>query len=237
MTSIFDETGREVGATAVEILEAEVVRVKGDKDGYEAVQVGAGQAKKLGKSVAGQGKGKSYKVLKEFPVLRDGIKAGDKLGIEQLEAGERVQVSATSKGKGFQGTIKRYNFSRGPMTHGSRNKRRPGSIGGTGAQRVFAGQKMPGRMGNQTVTQRNLRVAAVHSDDKVVLLDGSVPGPPGSLVTITSLAEAGDPIPEEPKSQPQEQPKAKHDDADEQPAGDAKPAPQEAPKAEAKEDK
>lgn len=186
MTSIFDETGRQVGATAVEVMPAEVLRQKSaNKDGYEAIVVGAGEAKeaRVGKSVRGQSQGKARRVLKEFPKETT-------LGLDQLKAGERVKVSAVSKGKGFQGTVKRHNFSRGPMTHGSRNKRRPGSIGGTGAQRVFAGQKMPGRMGNATVTQRNLRIAAIHAEDNLLLLDGSVPGPAGSLVTITSDAPA-----------------------------------------------
>jgi large subunit ribosomal protein L3 len=191
MTQIFDPAnGGALGVTVVEVLPAKVTRVKtADSDGYEAVVVGAGEKKRAGKALLGQADGKTaFQLLKEFRGLS--VAAGDTLGLDQFEAGEDVQVSAVSKGKGFQGTIKRHNFSRGPKTHGSRNYRRPGSIGGTGASRVFPGQKMPGRMGNETVTQRGLKVAAIHPEDNVLLLHGSVPGKPGTVVTITSRADA-----------------------------------------------
>lgn len=191
MTQIFDPAnGGALGVTAVEVLPTTVTRVKtAESDGYDAVVVGAGEKKRAGKVLLGQADGKkAYQLLKEFRGLS--VKTGDTLSIDQFEAGEDVQVSAVSKGKGFQGTIKRHNFSRGPKTHGSRNYRRPGSVGGTGAARVFAGQKMPGRMGNETVTQRGIRVAAIHAEDNVVLLHGSVPGKPGTVVTITSRADA-----------------------------------------------
>jgi large subunit ribosomal protein L3 len=191
MTQIFDPAnGGALGVTVIEVMPATVTRVKtAESDGYEAALVGAGEKKRAGKALLGQHDGKTaFKVLKEFRDLP--AKAGDTLGLDQFEAGEDVQVSSVSKGKGFQGTIKRHNFSRGPKTHGSRNYRRPGSIGGTGASRVFPGQKMPGRMGNQTVTQRGLQIAAIHTDDNVLLLKGSVPGKPGTLVTVTSRADA-----------------------------------------------
>lgn len=190
MTQIFDPTtGGALGVTAVEVLPATVIRLKtADSDGYEAAVVGAGERKRAGKAAAGQSGGKAaYRVLQEFRGLA--VKSGDTLGVDQFESGEDVQVSAVSKGKGFQGTVKRHNFSRGPMTHGSRNQRRPGSIGGTGAQRVFKGQKMPGRMGHQRITQRGIRIAAIHAEDNVVLLHGSVPGSPGTLVSVTSRAD------------------------------------------------
>ena len=193
MTQIFDPaTGGALGVTAVEVLPATVLRAKTtDSDGYAAVQVAAGKAKNLGKAALGQRGGKPLRILTEFRDLS--AKVGDELGLDQFEAGEDVQVSALSKGKGFQGTVKRHNFSRGPMTHGSRNQRRPGSIGGTGAQRVFKGQKMPGRMGHQVVTQRGLKIAAIHAEDNVLLLHGSVPGSPGTTVTVTSRADVETP--------------------------------------------
>lgn len=191
MTQIFDPTtGGALGVTAVEVMPATVTRVKtAESDGYAAAVVGVGERKRAGKAAVGQAKGKSaYRVLQEFRDLS--AKSGDTLGVDQFESGEDVQVSALSKGKGFQGTVKRHNFSRGPMTHGSRNQRRPGSIGGTGAQRVFKGQKMPGRMGHARVTQRGVRIAAIHAEDNVLLLHGSVPGSPGTLVTVTSRTDA-----------------------------------------------
>ena len=190
MTQIFDPaTGGALGVTAIEVMPATVTRVKtAESDGYQAVVVGAGERKRAGKTAIGQSRAKTaYRVLQEFRDLA--AKSGDALGLDQFESGEDVQVSAVSKGKGFQGTVKRHNFARGPMTHGSRNQRRPGSIGGTGAQRVFKGQKMPGRMGHARVTQRGIRIAAIHLEDNVLLLHGSVPGSPGTLVSVTSRAD------------------------------------------------
>lgn len=195
MTRMFDAAGTAVGATVLKVLPATVLRLKTqEKDGYEAVQVGAGSTrlgKNAGKAVSGQGGGVAYRVIKEFPQTASregedasGLTQGQTLGLEQVKAGDVVNVTATSKGKGFQGTIKRHNFSRGPKTHGSRNYRKPGSIGGTGAARVFPGQKMPGRMGAETVTTRNLAVVAVHEEEEAVLLRGAVPGPRGSLVVV-----------------------------------------------------
>lgn len=204
MMQHFAEDGSASGVTAIEVWPATVVRLrKMDKDGYEAMQLGAASPKratkksakkddtapsrragKTGKAVLGQTKGKAYDFLGEFPLADDEVKAGSKLGIDQFEAGERLHATAVSKGKGFQGTIKRHNFSRGPMTHGSRNQRKPGSIGGTDAARVFPGQKMPGRMGAERVSTKNLKVAGIHAEDNVILIEGSVPGPTGSVVTL-----------------------------------------------------
>lgn len=193
MTQLFDDTGRAVGVTAVEIWDAKVIRLREEaKDGYIAMQLGAGPSKGQGKAVDGQSGGTAYAILKEFP-NPDGLAVGATLGLDQLEIDERVAVSAISKGKGFQGTVKRHNFSRGPKSHGSRNYRAPGSVGGTGAARVFPGQKMPGRMGNERITEKNLRVADIHPQEKVILLAGAVPGTVGSFVTITSLAKPAAP--------------------------------------------
>lgn len=189
MTRMFDTAGTAVGASVIKVLPATVLRLRtNEKDGYEAVQIGAGKTKLgkgAGKAVAGQGGGTAYRVIREFPQVKEAeLTQGQTIGIEQVKAGDVVDVTATSKGKGFQGTVKRYNFSRGPKTHGSRNYRAPGSIGGTGAARVFPGQKMPGRMGAETVTTHNLAVVAVHEDEGAVLLRGAVPGPRGSLVVL-----------------------------------------------------
>lgn len=187
MTTVFDETGRASGVTAVEVWPATVLRLRdAEKDGYEAMQVGAGTKLRAGKALSGQGGGTAYAVIAEFPKTADDVAPGATFGIDQFEAGENVTVSAVSKGKGFQGTIKRHNFHRGPMSHGSHNKRPPGSVGGVDAARVFPGQKMPGRMGAEKVTQKNLKVAAVHPAENVILIRGSVPGPTGQTVTITA---------------------------------------------------
>jgi large subunit ribosomal protein L3 len=207
MTRMFDAAGTAVGATVLKVLPATVLRLKTqEKDGYEAVQVGAGTdklGKNAGKAIAGQGGGKAYRVIKEFPQTGE-LEKGQTIGLEQVKAGDVVNVTSTSKGKGFQGTVKRYNFSTGPKTHGSRNYRPPGSIGGTGAARVFPGQKMPGHMGAETVTTRGLAVVAVHEDEEAVLVRGAVPGPKGALVVlrVTGQQARGLTLPkEEPKEE------------------------------------
>lgn len=190
MTQTFDDAGNAVGVTVLKVFPSKVLRLRTEeKDGYEAMQVGAGDAtkKSRGKSVLGQGNGEPYRLIAEFPKSSGDVKAGTVLGIEQLTAGELVNVVGISKGKGFAGTVKRHNFNTGPKTHGSRNYRRPGSIGGTGASRVFPGQKMPGRMGAEQVTTRNLTVFAVDTDEQAVLVKGGVPGPNGRLVVIKAL--------------------------------------------------
>lgn len=239
MTRMFDHDGNAVGVTVVKVLPATVLRVKDkQKDGYEAIQVGAGSKKRVGKAVLGQTGGTAYRVVKEFPKPElEGaeVSQGGTLGIEQVAVGDLVNVTATSKGKGFQGTVKRHNFSIGPQTHGSRNQRPPGSIGGTGAARVFAGQKMPGHMGSETVTTQNVAVVAVHPDEGVVLLRGSVPGPRGGIIVVRTTGEQVHvPVPSVEKEndddaageeddkksdKPQEKPTEKKDDA----KGDKKP--------------
>jgi large subunit ribosomal protein L3 len=229
MTQVFDTAGNAVGATVLKVWPSTVVRLRTkDKDGYEAMQVGAGSAKvkRIGKAVLGQSGGKAYRVLAEFPKTKDDITVGAVLGVDQLQAGELVHVTSVSKGKGFQGTIKRHNFSRGPKTHGSRNYRRPGSIGGTGASRVFAGQKMPGRMGADRVTTRNVLVLSVDESEGLVILRGSVSGPNGAVVTVrgegketkepvaASDSHADEAPTEDPHAVPQEQSKKKGDDSD-----------------------
>lgn len=231
MTQVFDTAGNAIGATVLKVWPATVTRLRSkDKDGYEAMQVGAGAAKekRVGKAVLGQSGGKAYRILTEFPKTKDDIAVGAVLGADQFQAGELVHVTSVSKGKGFQGTIKRHNFSRGPKTHGSRNYRKPGSIGGTGASRVFLGQKMPGRMGADRVTVRNVLVLSVDESEGLVILRGGVPGPNGSVVTLrgegtetkepvaASDAHADEAPTEDPHAVPQEQSKKKggSDDGD-----------------------
>ncbi len=231
MTQVFDTAGNAVGATVLKVWPSTVVRLRTkERDGYEAMQVGAGTAKekRVGKAVLGQTKGTAYRVLAEFPKASDDIAVGATLGADQVDAGELVNVTSVSKGKGFQGTIKRHNFSRGPKTHGSRNYRAPGSIGGTGASRVFPGQKMPGRMGADQVTTRNLAVLSVDAEEGLLILRGSVPGPRGSVVTVRGVGAATNVPPAQ--SAKQDEPAVD----DQAAAPDEAKAPAEEPKAEVK---
>ncbi len=232
MTQVFDTAGNAVGATVLKVWPSTVVRLRTkERDGYEAMQVGAGTAKekRVGKAVLGQTKGTAYRMLAEFPKASDDIAVGATLGADQVDSGELVNVTSVSKGKGFQGTIKRHNFSRGPKTHGSRNYRAPGSIGGTGASRVFPGQKMPGRMGNEQVTTRNLAVLSVDTEEGLLILRGGVPGPRGSVVTIRGTGAQT----KVPPAQSAKQDEPVTDDQ-QPPVADETAAPAEKPKAEPK---
>jgi len=189
MTQVFTDSGEMVGVTVIEAEPNVVTEVKTpEKHGYEAVQVGFGQtsASRVNKPHAGVFSSKDLPPRKYLKELREvSGEFGEGLSVEQFAAGERVHVSATSKGKGFQGTIKRHNFSRGPETHGSHNVRPPGSIGAMAdPARVFPGRKMPGHMGDEQVTVRNLEVVAVEPEKGEIWVRGGVPGSRGGLVTV-----------------------------------------------------
>lgn len=192
MTQIFDEGGAAVPVTVIEAGPCTVTQVKtADKDGYEAVQVGFGVSKRLGKSQVGHQKAAkvSARHLREFRLdtADADLKVGAKLEVNSFEVGDKVQVTATSKGKGFAGTIKRHNFHRGPKTHGSHNYRAPGSIGAGYPEHVFKGMKMAGQMGNSQVTTKNLKVALVDADRNLLAVRGAVPGPRKGLVIVRGL--------------------------------------------------
>ncbi len=194
MTQIFDpEDGHVERVTVVEAGPCFVTAIRRrERDGYDAVQLGFGETreKALTKGQLGHLKKADAPPLRRLAEFRD--EAGDHLEIgtklvvgDVFERGQTVKVAGTSKGKGFQGTIKRHNFSRGPVTHGSHNVRAPGSIGQSATpSRVFRGMKGPGQMGSERVTQRGLRVVDVRADENLLLLRGSVPGPKGSIVEI-----------------------------------------------------
>ncbi|MEA3494201.1 MAG: 50S ribosomal protein L3 [Candidatus Margulisiibacteriota bacterium] len=190
MTQIFDEAGNVVPVTVLEAGPCVVTQVKTNENvGYSAIQVGFGKAKKLNKPMKGHLKEASSAHLKEFRVAKTGdYKVGQEIKAEVFKKGDVVTVSGTTIGKGFAGTIKRHNFSRGPMSHGSKNHRLPGSIGGgTTPGRVFKGLKMAGRMGNEKVTQTNVKVAKVDGEKNLILLKGAVPGKPGNLLVLSML--------------------------------------------------
>lgn len=191
MTQIFDDNGNVLPITVIEAGSCVVTQLKTDEtDGYTAVQVGYGEDKRIAKPQAGHAKkaGVQPKHLREFRLDAlpedDGLKVGAKLEITAFEVGDKVQVSGTSKGKGFAGTIKRHNFHRGPKTHGSHNYRAPGSIGAGYPEHVMKGRRMAGQMGNERATTKNLRVVLVDAERGVLGIKGAVPGPRQGLVII-----------------------------------------------------
>ena len=198
MTQIFDENGVVIPVTVIEAGPCVVAQVKTlDNDGYEAVQLGFGEVKEkhLNKPVKGhfaKANVTAKKHLREFRLDSiEGIKVGDELKADVFAAGEKIDVQGTSKGKGFQGVIKRHGQHRGPMGHGSMYHRRPGSMGATSTPgRVFKGKKLPGHMGVQTVTIQNLDVVRVDMDKNVLLIKGSVPGAKGAILKIKSAVRA-----------------------------------------------
>ena len=198
MTQIFDEEGKVIPVTVIEATPCTVTQIKTvEQDGYQAVQLGFGDVKekKLNKPELGhlsKNKLAPKKYLREFRLDSiEGIKVGDELKADVFAAGDKVDIQGTSKGKGFQGVIKRHGQSRGPMGHGSMYHRRPGSMGPTSTPgRVFPGKNLPGHMGVETVTIQNLEVVKVDLDKNVILVKGSVPGTKGSILKIKSSVKA-----------------------------------------------
>ena len=198
MTQIFDENGTVIPVTVIEAGPCVVAQVKTlENDGYEAVQLGFGEIKEkhLNKPVKGhfaKANVAAKKHLREFRLDSiEGIKVGDELKADVFAAGEKIDVQGTSKGKGFQGVIKRHGQHRGPMGHGSMYHRRPGSMGPTSTPgRVFKGKKLPGHMGVEKVTVQNLEVVKVDLDKNALLIKGSVPGNKGSILKIKLSVKA-----------------------------------------------
>ena len=198
MTQIFDEKGNVIPVTVIEAGPCSVIQVKTvETDGYDAVQLGFGtvKEKKLNKPEKGhftKVKVTPVKHLREFRLADvSNVKVGDEIKADVFTAGETVDIQGTTKGKGFQGVIKRHGQSRGPMGHGSMYHRRPGSMGSTSTPgRVFKGKKLPGHMGRVTITIQNLDVVRVDMDKNVILLKGSVPGAKGSILKIKSAVKA-----------------------------------------------
>lgn len=189
MTQVFDETGRVFPATVVSAGPVTVTQVKQvDGDGYEAVQVAFGteKDKNLKKAQKGHfGELGSFKIVREERVAGGEHQKGDVLDVTAFEVGDKVTVSAISKGKGNQGVVKRHNFAGGRRSHGNKHsERRPGSIGSTGPQRVLKGLKMMGRMGGDRVTIKNLQVLQIDTDTNTLVIKGALPGRPGTLVEI-----------------------------------------------------
>lgn len=184
MIQLFDEEGRVVPATVIHAPEAVVVQVKREEtDGYNAIQIGWGEVKEpqVKKPLKGHFERAGVeprRILKEFRVDDpEQFKPGQKLGVELFEEGEKIIVSGRSKGKGFQGVVKRWGFAGGPGSHGSNFHRRTGAIGSiTGTGKVFKGKKMPGRMGNRRVTLKGVKVLKVDPERDLLVVKGAVPG-------------------------------------------------------------
>ena len=192
MTQIIGEDGIVTPITILQAGPATVTQIKTvESDGYNAVQLGYGQGKNLSKSVAGHvhkaSKNINPKVLREFRVdeMPEELKTGDTVTVENFELGDKVSVTGISKGKGFAGTVKRHNFIESRNTHGNKSSiRRVGSIGSMYPQKVFKGKKMPGRMGHDQVTVKNLVVAYLDKENNLIGLKGAVPGPKKGIVTV-----------------------------------------------------
>ena len=191
MTQIIGEDGIVTPVTILQAGPATVTQIKTtEKDGYNAVQLGYGQGKNLSKSVSGHvkkaGENLQPKVLKEFRTAEEPeVKTGDTLTVEQFNLGDKVTVTGVSKGKGFAGTVKRWNFNESRNTHGFKgNIRRVGSIGSMYPQKVFKGKRMPGRMGHDQVTVKNLVVAYIDKENNLLGVKGAVPGPNKGIVTV-----------------------------------------------------
>ncbi len=189
MTQVYTEDGKALPVTVVEAGPCCVVQVKTLKnDGYEAVKLGFLEIKekKLKKPEAGVFKKaglKPYRILKEFPI--GGLQVGEFVTVEKFEKGDIVSVSGVSKGKGFQGVMKRHHFSGGPGSHGSTFNRAPGSIGASSyPSRVWKNQGMPGHMGSERVTVKNLEIVDIRADQNLLLIKGAVPGSIGTLIAI-----------------------------------------------------
>ena len=198
MTQIFDEKGLVVPVTVIEAGPCVIAQVKTvETDGYNAIQLGYGDVKenRINRPEKGhfaKAKLTPKKHLREFRVtdVADAT-VGNEVKADVFEAGDKIDVQGTTKGKGFQGVIKRHGQSRGPMGHGSMYHRRPGSMGPTSTPgRVFKGKKLPGHMGRVTVTIQNLDVVKVDTDKNVVLVKGSVPGPKGAILKLKTSVKA-----------------------------------------------
>ncbi|WLV24807.1 50S ribosomal protein L3 [Aciduricibacillus chroicocephali] len=197
MTQLFAETGELVPVTVIQAEPNVVLQKKtADTDGYEAIQIGFADLKESRSNKAQKGHAAKAETAPKRYVREirdadlDSYELGQEVGVDIFEAGDIVDVTGTSKGKGFQGSIKRHNQSRGPMSHGSHYHRAPGSMGPVDPMRVFKGKKLPGHMGSVQVTIQNLEIVSVDAEKNLILVKGNVPGAKKSYVKITSAVKA-----------------------------------------------
>jgi large subunit ribosomal protein L3 len=193
MTQVFQEDGSVARVTVLQAGPCPVTAIRTpDRDGYEAVQLAFGQTKEkhISKPELGHLKKADAPPMRTLAEFRDEageLQVGETVTVEAFEVGARVKISGTSKGKGFQGTIKRHNFASGPKAHGSHNVRAPGSIGASATpSRVVKGIRGPGQMGNRRATQKGVEIVQLDSRENLMLVRGSVPGPSGAIVEVRS---------------------------------------------------
>lgn len=193
MTQVFDENGVCRAATVLKVEPAKVSQVRTiDKDGYDAVQIATGSQKEQRVNKAHKGHfGGAVATVREFRARKgynetiEGLEAGASLDVSIFEPGDDITVSAVSKGKGFQGVVKRHGFAGGRRSHGQKHsEREPGSIGATGVARVLKGTRMAGRMGSDTVTVKGLKVLQVNPEENILVVSGAVPGRKGTIVEV-----------------------------------------------------
>ena len=188
MSQMFDEKGKVVPLTLVEAGPCQVLQIKTKKkDGYQAAQIGFKKIEKK-KKIKKPMKGKEFRYIKEFKIQDSKFKIQDSIDVSVFQEGDLVKIAGTSKGKGFQGAGKRWGFSGRNATHGVKHEHRTlGSVGMTGPQRVIKGKKMPGRMGFERVTVKNLRIMKIDKENNLIAVEGAVPGPKGTLLEISSI--------------------------------------------------
>jgi large subunit ribosomal protein L3 len=193
MTQIFDDSGNIIPVTILKVGPCTITQIKAkEKDGYDSIQIGYGETsnKSLTQPQLGhlqKSNIKPLKYLKEFRINNEteNFKIGQVLNVESFFLNQLVNIQGKSIGKGFAGLQKRHNFRRGPMTHGSKNHRAPGSIGmGTTPGRVLPGKKMSGQLGNKIITVKNLKIIQINLEENILIIKGSVPGKPGNLLNI-----------------------------------------------------
>lgn len=199
MTQIFNEQGSLIPVTVIEAGPCTVVQVKDlNNDGYNSVQLGFGERREnlFNKPLKGhfaKAKVQPKRYLREIRINEEDdfakLNVGDEVKVDIFTEGEKVDVTGVSKGKGFQGVIKRHGFARGPMTHGSHHHRRTGSLGSVGASKVFKGKKMPGRMGGKRRTTQALEIVKVDLERNLLLIKGAVPGVKGSMVVVRNTVK------------------------------------------------
>lgn len=196
MTNLFTEDGRFVPVTIIKSGANYITAVRNaEKDGYSALQIGFGENKKAKKPQVGQfkkAKTPELKHMREVRVDEEQItshKEGEQFGVTIFAEGEKIKVTGTSKGKGYQGVIKRHGFRRGPMGHGSDHHREPGSIGSAYPQHVMKGTKLPGQTGRTTISTKNLKIAGIDEENGIIYIKGAVPGPNKSLIMVIGQGE------------------------------------------------
>lgn len=196
MTQIFTPEGQVIPVTVVEAGPCVVLQKKTNEvDGYESLQLGFDDKKTVRANKPEQGHAKKAdatpkRFVREFRGI-EGFEVGQEIKADVFAEGEKVDVTGTSKGKGFAGAIKRHGHSRGPMAHGSRYHRGPGSLGSIAANRVFKGMKLPGRMGSDKVTVQNLEVVKIDTERNLLLIKGAIPGANNSYVVVKSTVKSG----------------------------------------------